>query len=72
MNEEVLTLASNLNFPDENFRAVVYDDGSMTLFDGPNVVQDENTAFFHVSPENMKPFVEWLNRRMEARNETRD
>lgn len=69
MNDEVLILASNINFPDENFRAVVYDDGSMTLFDGPNVVQDENTVFFHVSPQNMKPFVEWLNKMMEARTD---
>ncbi|MFR6586129.1 hypothetical protein [Lacticaseibacillus rhamnosus] len=70
MNDEVLTLASNFDFADENFRAVVYDDGSMTLFNGPNVVQDDNTSVFHISSKNMKPFVDWLNKRMEARYET--
>lgn len=69
MNDEVLKLASKFHFPDENFRAVVYEDGSMALFDGPNVAQDENTSFFHVSPKNMKPFVEWLNKMVEVRDE---
>jgi hypothetical protein len=66
MNNEVLILPSNFGLDDDDFRAVVYDDGSMTLFDGPGVVEDENTVFFRVSAENMKPFVEWLNKRMEA------
>lgn len=66
MNNHVLILPSNLGLDDDNFRAVVYDDGSMTLFDGPSVVEDDNAVSFHVSPQNMKPFVEWLNKRMEA------
>lgn len=66
MNNEVLILPSNFGLKGEDFRAVVYDDGSMTMFDGSGVVQDENTVFFRVSSENMKPFVEWLNKRMET------
>lgn len=66
MNNHVLILPSNLGLDNEDFRAAVYDNGSMTLIDGPSVVEDGNAVFFHVSPQNMKPFVEWLNKRMEA------
>lgn len=61
----MLILPSNFGLHNEDFRAVVYDDGSMTMFDGPGVVRDENTVFFRVSTENMKPFVKWLNERMD-------
>ena len=64
MKSEVLILPSNFGWDDEYFRAVVYDDGSMGLFDGSGVVEDDKTALFSVSAENMKPFVEWLNNRM--------
>ena len=66
MNNEVLVLPSNFGWDNEYFRAVVYDDGSMNLFDGPGVVEDDKTAVFRISTENMKPFVKWLNKRIEA------
>ena len=52
MNDQVLILPSNLGLHNEDFRVVVSDDGSMTMFDGPGVAQPVQTLMDEMKKEN--------------------
>lgn len=51
MNDEVLKLASKFHFPDENFRAVVYEDGSMALLTGRTLRKTKTRRFSTFLPK---------------------
>lgn len=64
MNDDVLTLPGNI-IKEWQFKVVNWGDTGIGLMDtdGP---EDQEPHVFIISPENVKPFYDWLGRQLEA------